>query len=232
MVDAPSRASAASRRFECKMQDAREISKRGASSTVTAVVDNPPSPLFTARVAAPAREEAARKTRIASQSFRSTDLGSTPINPDRVSFWFQIPKHHLSNPVYSAARPWKFLAVPASSRTRKGPGTAYRVHRCKPENPHAVDRSLAMKTRYSGSDAARGPRRRLSVTRFGMQDAREISRLTVVHGNRRSRGPPWPLSAARVAALSRGKSVRKTRIASQSFRSTDIGSTAINIQIK
>jgi len=31
-----------------------------------------------------------------------------------VTFWFQIPTNHLSNPVYRAERRWNFYAVPAS----------------------------------------------------------------------------------------------------------------------
>ena len=89
----------------CAMQkqDGREISRpsavhgdRGSRYT--------PLAALCGRVAAPSSELFARKMRFHSRSVRSTGHGSTAINIQIVSFWFQNPKSHLSNPSYRAER--------------------------------------------------------------------------------------------------------------------------------
>jgi hypothetical protein len=64
-----------------EMQDAR-VSRDGMSFTVTTVVYYPPSLLSAAQVTALSSEKHAQKTRIASDSFRSSDIGSDAIDPD------------------------------------------------------------------------------------------------------------------------------------------------------
>jgi hypothetical protein len=67
----------------------RAKSRKGASTTVTAVADNPRQPLSAARVAAPLREETARSMR-----FRIAKLSINRfwVNCDQSGFWFQNPR--------------------------------------------------------------------------------------------------------------------------------------------
>ena len=67
----------------------RAQSRKGASTTVTAVVDNPRQPLSAARVAGPSREETAQKMR-----FRIAKLSINRywVNCDQSRIWFQIPR--------------------------------------------------------------------------------------------------------------------------------------------
>jgi hypothetical protein len=66
-----------------------EESPDGVPLTVTTVVDNPPSLLSAARVAAPSSEKHARKMlfRIAKLS-----INRSSVNCDQSRFWFHVPR--------------------------------------------------------------------------------------------------------------------------------------------
>jgi hypothetical protein len=71
----------------------RAKARKGASTTMTAIVDNPRQPLSAARVAAPSREETARKMRFC---IAKPSINRYWVSCDQSRVWFQFQDTQLS----------------------------------------------------------------------------------------------------------------------------------------
>ena len=84
-------------------------SRDGVPLTVTTVVDNPPSPLSAARVAAPSSEKHARKMRF---RIAKLSINRSWVNCDQSRFWFHIPRKTPFKISYPREAPMVELGCP------------------------------------------------------------------------------------------------------------------------